>query len=97
MTLRFDEPFLPTRFRATAMSTRQAPTRAGATGEGRVYYEKKIAEGKTSKEAIRALKRRISNLVYRRRRRRECQPTAGTGTFSVVPSAKWAVTVIGNP
>ena len=35
-------------------------------GEGRVYYEKKIAEGKTSKEAIRALKRRISNLVYRR-------------------------------
>jgi transposase len=35
-------------------------------GEGRVYYQKKIAEGKTSKEAIRALKRRISNLVYRR-------------------------------
>jgi transposase len=35
-------------------------------GEGRDYYEKKIAEGKTSKEAIRALKRQISNLVYRR-------------------------------
>ncbi len=35
-------------------------------GEGRDYYQKKIAEGKTSKEAIRALKRRISNLVYRR-------------------------------
>lgn len=34
--------------------------------EGRDYFEKKIAEGKTSKEAIRALKRRISNLVYRR-------------------------------
>ncbi|MGI8515735.1 MAG: hypothetical protein ACR2NT_11505, partial [Acidimicrobiia bacterium] len=37
-------------------------------GEGRHYYEKKIAEGKTSKEAIRALKRRISDVVYRRLR-----------------------------
>lgn len=34
--------------------------------EGRVYYDKKIAEGKTKKEAMRALKRRISNVVYRR-------------------------------
>ena len=33
--------------------------------EGRDYYEKKIAEGKTTKEAIRALKRRISDVVYR--------------------------------
>ncbi len=32
--------------------------------EGRVYYDRKIAEGKTSKEAIRALKRRISDRVY---------------------------------
>jgi len=32
---------------------------------GRVYYDKKIAEGKTPKEAIRALKRRISDAVYR--------------------------------
>ena len=36
--------------------------------EGRHYYEKKLAEGKTSKEAIRALKRRISDVVYRRLR-----------------------------
>ncbi len=34
-------------------------------GEGRDYYQKKLAEGKTSKEAIRALKRRISDAVYR--------------------------------
>ena len=34
--------------------------------QGRDYYEKKLAEGKTSKEAIRALKRRISDVVYRR-------------------------------
>lgn len=32
---------------------------------GRVYYERKIAEGKTKKEAIRALKRRISDVIYR--------------------------------
>lgn len=32
---------------------------------GRVYYDRKIAEGMTSKEAIRALKRRISDVVYR--------------------------------
>ncbi len=45
-------------------------------GEGRDYYQKKIAEGKTSKEAIRALKRRISNLVYRRLQA-DAQPTIG--------------------
>ena len=32
---------------------------------GRVYFDKKIGEGKTPKEAIRALKRRISDAVYR--------------------------------
>ena len=31
---------------------------------GRVYYDKKLDEGKTHKEALRALKRRISNAVY---------------------------------
>lgn len=33
-------------------------------GEGRVFYDRKIAGGKTNKEAIRALKRRISDRVY---------------------------------
>ncbi len=33
---------------------------------GRVYYDKKRAEGKSKKEALRALKRRISNFVYQR-------------------------------
>ena len=32
---------------------------------GRVYYQKKIAEGKTPKEAIRALKRRISDAIHK--------------------------------
>ena len=32
---------------------------------GRVYFERKVAEGKTKKEALRSLKRQISNAVYR--------------------------------
>jgi transposase len=34
-------------------------------GRGQVYYLRKIAEGKTPSEARRALKRRLSNVVYR--------------------------------
>jgi len=33
--------------------------------EGRLFFERKLAEGKTKKEAIRALKRRLSDVVYR--------------------------------
>lgn len=33
--------------------------------EGRSYYDRKIAKGKTNKEAFRALKRRVSDAVYR--------------------------------
>ena len=33
---------------------------------GRVYYDKKIAEGKTSKEALRALKRQVSDALYKK-------------------------------
>ena len=33
--------------------------------DGRAYFDRKVAEGKTKKEAIRALKRQISNAVYR--------------------------------
>jgi transposase len=32
---------------------------------GRIYFERKLVEGKTRKEALRALKRRISDAVYR--------------------------------
>jgi transposase len=34
--------------------------------DGRAYYDRKIAEGKTHKEALRSLKRRISNAIYAR-------------------------------
>ena len=33
--------------------------------EGRAYYERKRTEGKTSKEALRLLKRRLSDVIYR--------------------------------
>ena len=33
--------------------------------DGRAYYEKKLAEGKTHKEALRSLKRRISDAILR--------------------------------
>ena len=33
--------------------------------EGRVYFDRRVAEGKTKKEALRALKRHVSNAVYR--------------------------------
>jgi transposase len=32
--------------------------------DGRAYYERKIAQGKTHKEALRCLKRRISDAIY---------------------------------
>jgi transposase len=34
--------------------------------EGRAYFERKLAEGKTKKDGVRSLKRQISNAVYRR-------------------------------
>jgi transposase len=34
--------------------------------EGRTFYDRKIAEGKTPKEALRALKRRVSDALYAR-------------------------------
>jgi transposase len=33
--------------------------------EGRSYFERKVAEGKTKKKALRVLKRQVSNAVYR--------------------------------
>ncbi len=42
-----------------------AVTQLRYPGAGRDYYDRKRAEGKSTKEAIRALKRQISNAVYR--------------------------------
>jgi transposase len=42
-----------------------AITEIRADTEGRAYYLRKRAEGKTSREAIRCLKRRLSDVLYR--------------------------------
>src|SRR5271170_4740289 len=52
--------------------------------DGRAYYEKKLAEGKTHKEALRSLKRRISDAIYARlladaRQASASQPVTGPG------------------
>jgi transposase len=36
-----------------------------AHSEGRIYFERKVAAGKTKREALRSLKRHVSNAVYR--------------------------------
>jgi len=33
--------------------------------EGRAYFERQVAEGKTKREALRSLKRQVSNAAYR--------------------------------
>ncbi len=47
-------------------------------GPGRVYYQRKLDEGKTRAEARRALKRRLANVLYLRMRRdqQHAPPTA---------------------
>jgi transposase len=52
---------------------------------GRTYYERKLAEAKTNKEALRCLKRRISDVVYRQlladaERQAKAGPGGQTGT-----------------
>ncbi len=33
--------------------------------QGRDYFERRVAEGKTKREALRSLKRHVSNAIYR--------------------------------
>jgi transposase len=42
-----------------------AVCQARSDGRGGTYYRKKIAEGKSRKEALRCLKRRVSDVVFR--------------------------------
>ena len=57
--------------------------------EGRAYYERKIAEGKTHKQALRCLKRRISDAIYARLRAdaRTTGPGGQPGNHSVSRAA----------
>jgi transposase len=62
--------------------------------EGRAYFDKKIAEGKTAKEALRALKRQVSDTFYKhlkadaaRAARRTEGPGGHAGNDSVASAA----------
>ncbi|MFG1928952.1 IS110 family transposase [Cryptosporangium sp. NPDC048952] len=48
-------------------------------GPGRVYYQRKLSEGRTSAEARRALKRRLTNVLYRRLVQDQLRFATGTG------------------
>jgi transposase len=48
--------------------------------QGRAYYDRKLAEGKTSKEALRCLKRRVSDAIYSRLQADARQAAAATRT-----------------
>ena len=66
-------PILAAKIIGTVGSVARFPTKAhfasysGSDVRGRVYYRKKmVAEGKTRKEALRCLKRRLSDAVFKR-------------------------------
>ena len=46
---------------------------------GRAYYDKKIAEGKTGKAALRALKRQISDAIYKHLKADAARTAQGPG------------------
>jgi transposase len=59
--------------------------------DGRAYYDKKLAEGKTAKEALRALKRQVSDALYKHLRadaaRSAGSPGGQPGNDSVASAA----------
>jgi transposase len=48
-------------------------------GPGRVYFQRKLGEGKTPAEARRALKRRLTNVLYRHLNKDQRKLSTGTG------------------
>ena len=67
--------------------------------DGRAYYDRKLAEGKTHKEALRCLKRRISDAIYARlqadaRRAAAAARTRGPGGQ---PGNDTAASAAGSP
>ena len=47
--------------------------------EGRAYYGKKVTDGKTAKEALRALKRQVSDAIYKHLKAGAARAAAGSG------------------
>ena len=64
--------------RSTACCTSWPPSNCATRPTGRAYFDRRKADGKTSMEAMRALKRRLSDIVYRQHGQRRGQ-TLGTG------------------
>lgn len=60
-----------------------AITQIRADTEGRAYYQRKRTEGKTSREALRCLKRRLSDLIYRTLRADLANAAQPTPTLSI--------------
>ena len=65
-----------------------AITQIRADTEGRAYYQRKRAEGKTSREALRCLKRRLSDLIYRTLRADLANAAQQTHTLSIAARAR---------
>lgn len=73
-----------------------AITQIRADTEGRAYYQRKRAAGKSKKEALRCLKRRLSDIVYTTMRRDADGVDAASAT-QARPTAKPASSVTENP
>ena len=84
--------YLPATLSATALPRRgpttqllphiMALTQIRLDTPGRTYYLRKRTDGKGHKEAMRCLKRRLSDVVYRQLRQRRRQTEAGPGGHS---------------
>lgn len=66
---------------------RIAVTQLQRPGRGRDYLEKRMAAGDTKTEAIRALRRRLSDEVHRRMRHDEALRATATGQAPLAPAA----------
>jgi transposase len=72
-----------------------AITQIRADTEGRRYYDRKRAEGKTRREALRCLKRRLSDVVYRYMRD-DAARTHDTAPLPVVSAVGPALKPVGS-
>jgi transposase len=70
-----------------------AITQAGSHPLGRAYYQRKLAEGHSKAEAIRCLKRRLADVIYRCLRRDadadETRAAAGQPRAPLPPAPGW--------
>ena len=78
-----------------------AATQARLDTEGRAYYRRKLASGKTRMEAMRCLKRRISDAVYRQliadaQTAEQARPTDASVAMSAGPGGHRGATLTSS-